>query len=57
MWFTDSQGAARIVQVGSMNFNLHKLASGIFSFCFKFAIYLDIEWVPRSKIRLSRQDC
>ena len=29
-WFTDSQGAARIVQVGSMNFNLHKLASHIF---------------------------
>lgn len=47
-WFTDSQGAARIVQVGSMDFNLHKLASDIFSFCFKFRIYLDIEWVPRS---------
>ena len=40
-WFTDSQGAARIVQVGSMNFNLHKLASDIFSFCFKVGIYLD----------------
>ena len=47
-WFTDSQGAGRIVQVGSMNFNLHKLASDIFSFCFKFGIELDIEWVPRS---------
>ena len=45
---TDSQGAGRIVQVGSMNFNLHKLASDIFSFCFKFGIELDIEWVPRS---------
>ena len=31
-----------------MNFNLHKLASDIFSFCFKFGIELDIEWVPRS---------
>ena len=48
-WFTDSQGAGRIVQVGSMNFNLHKLASDIFfSFCFKFGIDLYIEWVPRS---------
>ena len=47
-WFTDSQGAGRIVQVGSMNFNLHKLASDIFSFCFKFGVDLDIEWVPRS---------
>ena len=32
-WFTDSQGVARIVQVCSMNFNLHELASHIFSFC------------------------
>ena len=47
-WFTDSQGTGSIVQVGSMNFNLHKLASDIFSFCFKFGIDLDIEWVPRS---------
>lgn len=49
-WFTDSQGAARIVQVGCMNFNLHKLACDIFSsfFFFKVGIYLDIEWVLRS---------
>lgn len=39
---------AKIVQVGSMNFNLHKLAFDIFSFCFKFGIDLDIQWVPRS---------
>ena len=45
---TDSQGAGGIVQVGSMNFSLHKLASDNFSFCFKFGIDLDIEWVPRS---------
>ena len=36
------------MQVGSMNFNLHKLAADIFSFCFTFGIELDIEWVPRS---------
>ena len=47
-FFTDSQGASRIVQVGSTNFNLHKLASDTFSFCFKFGIDLDIEWVPRT---------
>ena len=30
-WFTDSQRqAGRIMQVGSMNFNLHKLAADIF---------------------------
>ena len=29
-WFTDSQGAARIIQVGSMHFNLHNLASDFF---------------------------
>ena len=44
--FTDSQGVARMMQAGSMNFNLHKLASEMFAFCFKFGIYLDIEWVP-----------
>ena len=38
------------MQVGSMNFNLHKLASDIFSLCFKVGIYLDIQWVPRSLI-------
>ena len=31
-----------------MNFNLHKLASDILSFCFSSRIDLDIEWVPRS---------
>ena len=47
--FTDSQGAARIVQVGSMHFNLHNLASDIFSFFFNQGINLEIEWVPRSQ--------
>ena len=47
-WFTDSQGTGSIVQVGSMNFNLHKLDSDIFSFFFKSGIDLDIQWVPRS---------
>lgn len=47
-WFTDNQGAARIVQVGSMHFELHLLASDIFSFCYNHGINLEIDWVPRS---------
>ena len=47
-WFTDSQGAARIVQVGSMHFELHLLAAEIFSFCYNHSINLEIDWVPRS---------
>ena len=47
-WFTDNQGAARIVQVGSMHFDLHLLASDIFSFCYNYGINLEIDWVPRS---------
>lgn len=42
-WFTDSQGVARIVQVGSMHFSLHNLATDIFSFCSNHGINLDIK--------------
>jgi len=41
-WFTDSPGAARIIQVGSMHFNLHNLALDFF-FCSNHGINLDIE--------------
>ena len=47
-WFTEKQGAARIVQVGSMHFNLHTLAFDIFSFCSHHGINLEIDWIPRS---------
>lgn len=47
-WFNDNQEAARIVQVGSMHFNLHVLASDIFSFCSRHGINLEIDWIPRS---------
>ena len=43
-----TQGAARIVQLGSMHFDLHLLASDIFSFCYNYGINLEIDWVPRS---------
>jgi len=46
-WFTDNQQAARIVQVGSMHFDLHLLASDIF-FCSNHGINLEIDWIPRS---------
>ena len=32
-WFTDSQSAAKIVEVGSMKLDLHRLAVKIFQFC------------------------
>ena len=47
-WFTDSQVAAKIIQVGSMKFNLHQLAFAVFSACLKARIELDIQWIPRS---------
>ena len=47
-WFTDNQGVARIVLVGSMHFELYLLASDIFSFCYNHGINLEIDWVPRS---------
>ena len=47
-WFTDNQWVDRIVQVGSMHFELHLLASDIFSFCYTHGINLEIDWVPCS---------
>ena len=47
-WFTDSQVAAKIIQVGSIKFNLHQLAFAVFSACLKARIELDIQWIPRS---------
>ena len=32
-WFTDNQAAARIVEVGSMKLDLHRMASSIFKIC------------------------
>jgi hypothetical protein len=47
-WFTDSQSAAKIIQVGSMKFKLHQMAFPVFSICLKARIELDIQWIPRS---------
>lgn len=48
-WFTDNQAAAKIVEIGSMKFDLHILALEIFQTCVVNNIKLDIEWVPRSE--------
>ena len=37
-WFTDSQVAAKIVKVGSMKLDLHKMARRIFDICIRSGI-------------------
>lgn len=46
-WFTDSQTAARIVEVGSTKLDLHRLAIKIFQFF--FSISLEVQWIPRTE--------
>ena len=46
--FTDSKMAARITEVGSMKFEYHQLAIGIFSTCLHANIHLDLQWIPRT---------
>ena len=43
---TNNQGAARIVQVGSMHFNLHTCI--LASFCSYQGINLEVDWIPGS---------
>ena len=47
-WFTDSQAAARIVEVGSMKLDLHRMARKFFDSCVQLGIYLDIQWISRT---------
>ena len=37
-WFTDNQAAARIVEVGSMKLELHRMARRIFDICVRSGI-------------------
>ena len=46
--FTDSQSAARIVEVGSMKVDLHSLAIDIFNICINNNVRLEVEWIPRT---------
>lgn len=48
-WFTDSQTAARIIEVGSMKLDLHRLAIKIFQFCAEHSIRLEVQWIPRTE--------
>ena len=47
-WFTDSQVAAKIVEVGSMKLGLHKMARRIFDICIRSGIHLQVKWIPRT---------
>ena len=48
-WFTDSQTAARIIEVGSMKLDLHRLTTKIFQFCAAHSIRLEVQWIPRTE--------
>ena len=48
-WFTDSQTAARIIEVRSMKLDLHRLAIKIFQFCAEHNIHLEVQWIPRTE--------
>ena len=48
-WFTDSQTAARIIEVGSMKLDLHRLVIKIFQFCAEHSIRLEVQWIPRTE--------
>ena len=48
-WFTDNQAAARIVEVGSMKLELHRIARSIFNICIQSGIYLEVQWIPRTQ--------
>ena len=45
-WFTDSQTAARIIEVESMKLDLHRPAIKIFQFCAEHNVRLEVQWVP-----------
>ena len=46
--FTDNQGTARIVAIGSSKTNLQALAMDIFNLCLVNNIVLEAQWIPRS---------
>ena len=47
-WFTDSQAAAKIIEVGSMKLGLLKMARRIFDICIRLGIHLEVQWIPRT---------
>jgi hypothetical protein len=49
-WFSDSQTACKIIQMGSMRKDLHTIALNIFQLCTANSIELEIQWIPRTEI-------
>lgn len=49
-WFSDSQTACKIVQIGSMKRELHEIAIAIFEWCARHEIHLEIQWIPRTEL-------
>ena len=50
-WFSDSQNACRIIQVGSMKKGLHVIARlKVFQFCVDIGIELEMQRIPRTKL-------
>ena len=43
----DNQAAARIIDVGSMKSEIHRIAMSIFFICIKNGITLEAQWIPR----------
>ena len=48
-FFTDNQGAARIVQIGSPIGELQQIALAIFNVCLTNHIQLETQWIPREE--------
>ena len=48
-WHSDSQGAVRVVEIGSPSAELHSIALDIFYFCRTYNITLIPQWVPRER--------
>ena len=51
-WYTDNKGVAAIVKTGSSKVQLHKLAMEIFSLTKEHDVIIDMEWIPRSGMKL-----
>ena len=44
-----SQSVAKIVEVGGMKLDLHRLAVKIFQLCAEQNIRLEVQWIPRTE--------
>ena len=45
--FTDNKSCVSIVSCGSSKAELHDLALSIFELCVKYAVSLEVQWIPR----------